>query len=84
MTTVLTRSGYTVKHCWGTTVNNQLTIRNTMRITKEGCVHSGPLLSLQEKLEQDIRLKCMFLDKVVSINNNTNRYQEMRNFNFLN
>lgn len=70
ITTVLTRSGYTLKHFWGETVNNKLIIRNTMRITNYGCVHEDPMLSLKKTIEQDPRLRCMFLDKVVSVDKN--------------
>jgi hypothetical protein len=72
MTTVLTRSGYTLKHCWGETINNKLIIRNTMRITKYGCVHEDPMLSLKKKMEQDPRLKSMFLNEIVNIDNKNN------------
>lgn len=67
MTTVLTRSGYMLKHSWGKKINNQLTIKSTMRVTKDGCTHDRSMLNLKRILEQDIRMKCMFLDKFVSI-----------------
>lgn len=66
-TTVLTRLGYILKHTWGKTMSEELKIKKSMRVSKNGFVFHDTLLYLKEYWDQDIRLKSMFLDKVVSI-----------------
>lgn len=67
MTTVLTRSGYILKHSWGETINKELMIKKTTKISKNGHVHNDTKLDLRKNWDQDIRLKSFYLDKVVSI-----------------
>jgi len=69
MITILTRSGYILNHSWGDTINNQMVIKRSMRVTKHGRVHIDPILYLKNNWDQDIRLKSIYLDKAVRINN---------------
>lgn len=69
MITVLTRLGYILKHTWGRTISEELKIKKSMRVTKNGFVFNDTLLYLREHWDQDIRFKSMYLDKVVSITN---------------
>lgn len=67
--TVLTRSGYMVKHSWGKITNKELMIKKSMRFKVNGCVYNT-MIYLNNKYkcgDQDIRLKSIYLDKVVSI-----------------
>lgn len=67
MSTVLTRSGYILKHSWDKTIDKELIIKNTMQISKNGNVYNDTKLYLKNNWDQDIRIKSMYLDKVVSI-----------------
>lgn len=67
MMTILSRSGYIIKHSWGETVNKELIIKSTMRVMSNGCVDYGTKLHIRKNWEQDVRLQSMYLDKVVRI-----------------
>lgn len=66
MTTILTRSGYILKHSWGETINKELMIKKTATISKSGHVHNDTKFYLRKNWDQDTRLKSLYLDKVVS------------------
>lgn len=70
MTTILTRSGYILKHSWGKSINKELMIKNTATISKSGHVYNDTKLYLRKNWDQDTRLKSLYLDKVVSITDN--------------
>lgn len=65
-TTVLTRAGYTLKHVWGNVPGKKLTIKKSMQITENGCVYNDPLRYVKINWEQDVRLKSIYSDKIVS------------------
>jgi len=69
MITILTRSGYILKHSWDKTINKKLMIKTTMQITKDGYVYNDPKLYLKQNWDQDIRLKSLYLNTIVSITN---------------
>lgn len=67
MTTILTRAGYILKHSWGKTIKEELMIKKTMHIAKNGRVFYNKRLYLKNNWDQDTRLKAIYLDKVVRI-----------------
>lgn len=67
MITILTRSGYILKHSWNASTNRELIIKKSMLITKDGYVYNDTMLYLKNNWDQDVRFKSMYLDKVVSI-----------------
>lgn len=68
MTSVLTRSGYMLRHSWGNSTKcKELMIKKSMRITDDGVVYNDTMLHLKQNWDTDIRFKSMYLDKVVSI-----------------
>jgi len=66
--TVLTRLGYILNHSWGKKINQKLVINKSMQITKDGFVYNDTMTHLKNNIDQDIRFKSMYLNKIVSIN----------------
>lgn len=66
MTTILTRFGYILNHSWGDTVSNKMVIKKSMRVVRNGHVENDPMVYLKNNWNQDVRLKSIYLDKVVS------------------
>ncbi|XP_022160824.1 LOW QUALITY PROTEIN: ciliogenesis-associated TTC17-interacting protein-like [Myzus persicae] len=62
--TVLTRLGYILHHSWGKTINQKLVINKSMQITKDGFVYNDTMAHLKNNMDQDIRFKSMYLNKI--------------------
>lgn len=65
-TTILSRAGYVLKHVWDNKPNEKLMVKKSMKITENGCVCDDPLRYIKINWEQDIRLKSIYSDKIVS------------------